>query len=49
MRVDGLSVDNFRDAGLTRDADAWRAEGGAPGRHVISIRTSGARLRVHRE
>jgi hypothetical protein len=48
VRVDGLSVDNFRDAGLTRDADAWRAEGSAQGRHVISIRTSGARLRIHR-
>jgi hypothetical protein len=49
VRVDGLSVDNFRDAGLTRDADAWRAEGGAPGRYVVGIRTSGARLRIHRE
>jgi hypothetical protein len=48
VRVDGLSVDNFRDAGLTRDADAWRAEGGTSGRYVIGIRTSGARLRVHR-
>ena len=49
VRVDGLSVDNFRDAGLTRDADAWRAEGSAQGRHIISIRTSGARLRIHRD
>ena len=48
VRVDGLSVDNFRDAGLTRDADAWRAEGGAAGRYVVAIRTSGARLRIHR-
>ncbi|HYN17188.1 MAG TPA: hypothetical protein VEY96_03755, partial [Actinomycetes bacterium] len=49
VRVDGLSVDNFRDAGLTRDTDLWRAEGSDPGRHVVRIRTSGARLRIHRE
>jgi hypothetical protein len=49
VRVDGLSVDNFRDAGLTRDADVWRAEGSGIGRHVVRIRTSGARIRVHRE
>jgi len=49
IRVDGLSVDNFRDAGLTRDADLWRAEGSGIGRHLIRIRASGARLRLHRE
>jgi hypothetical protein len=49
VRVDGLSVDNFRDQGLTRDADLWRAEGAGSGRHLIRIRTSGARLRIHRE
>jgi hypothetical protein len=49
VRVDGLSIDNFRDQGLTRDADLWRAEGTGSGRHVIHIRTSGARLRIHRE
>jgi hypothetical protein len=49
VRVDGLSVDNFRDAGLTRDADVWRAEGSGTGRHLVRIRTSGARIRVHRE
>ena len=49
IRVDGLSFDNFRDAGLTRDADVWRAEGSGDGRHVVRIRTSGARIRVHRE
>jgi hypothetical protein len=49
IRVDGLSVDNFRDEGLTRDADLWRAEGSGTGRHLIRIRTSGARLRIHRE
>jgi hypothetical protein len=49
VRVDGLSVDNFRNQGLTRDADLWRAEGTGTGRHLIRIRTSGARLRIHRE
>ena len=49
VRVEGLSVDNFRDQGLTRDADLWRAEGTGRGRHLIRIRTSGARLRIHRE
>jgi hypothetical protein len=49
IRVDGLSVDNFRDAGLTRDSDLWRAEGSGTGRHLIRIRTSGARVRIHRE
>jgi hypothetical protein len=49
VRVDGLSFDNFRDAGLTRDADVWRAEGSGDGRYVVRIRTSGARIRVHRE
>ena len=49
VRVDGLSFDNFRDAGLTRDADVWRAEGSGDGRHVVRIRTSGARIRVHRD
>ncbi|HEV8424636.1 MAG TPA: hypothetical protein VGS14_05550 [Actinomycetes bacterium] len=49
VRVDGLSVDNFRDQGLSRDADLWRAEGSGTGRHLIRIRTSFARLRIHRE
>jgi hypothetical protein len=49
ISVDGLSVDNFRDAGLTHDANLWRAQGAGTGRHLIRIRTSGARLRVHRE
>jgi hypothetical protein len=48
-RVDGLSVDNFRDAGLTRDADLWRGEGSGAGRYIVGVRTSGARLRIHRE
>jgi hypothetical protein len=49
VRVDGLSVDNFRDQGLSRDADLWRAEGSGIGRHLVRIRASGARLRIHRE
>jgi hypothetical protein len=48
VRVEGLSVDNFRDAGLTRDADLWRAEGSGPGRYLVRVRTSGARVRIHR-
>jgi hypothetical protein len=49
VRVDGLSQDNFGDAGLTRDGGVWRAEGSGTGRYLIRVRTSGARLRVHRE
>jgi hypothetical protein len=49
VRVDGLSIDNLRDQGFTRDADAWRAEGTGTGRYLVQVRTSGARLRVHRE
>ena len=49
VRVDGLSVDNFRDQGLSRDADLWRAEGSGTGRYLVRIRASGARLRIHRE
>jgi hypothetical protein len=49
VRVDGLSVDNFGDAGLTRDGGVWRAEGSGTGRYLIRVRTSGARLQVHRE
>ena len=49
VRVEGLSMDNFRDAGLTRDAGLWRAEGSGTGRYLVRVRTSGARVRVHRE
>jgi hypothetical protein len=48
VRVEGLSVDNFRDAGLTRDAGLWRAEGSGTGRYLVRVRTSGAWVRVHR-
>jgi hypothetical protein len=49
VRVEGVSVDNFGDADLRRDADAWRAQGSGTGRYLIRVRTSGARLRLHRE
>jgi len=49
VRVEGLSIDNLRDQGFTRDADAWRAEGKGTGRYLVRVRTSGARVRVHRE
>jgi hypothetical protein len=48
VRVDGLSVDNFGDAGLRRDGGVWRAEGSGAGRYLIRVRTSGARIQVHR-
>jgi hypothetical protein len=48
IRVEGVSVDNFGDAGLTRDAGVWRGEGTGPGRYQVRVRTSGARVRVHR-
>ena len=49
VQVEGLSVDNFREAGLTRDADLWRAEGSGQGRYLVRVRTSGARVRLHRD
>jgi hypothetical protein len=48
VRVEGMSVDNFRDAGLTRDGDQWRAQGSGTGRYVVQVRTSAARVRIHR-
>ncbi|HWD46411.1 MAG TPA: hypothetical protein VHM23_22350 [Actinomycetota bacterium] len=48
VRVEGLSIDNLGDQGLTRDGGVWRAEGIGSGRYLVRIRTSGARLRVHR-
>jgi hypothetical protein len=48
VRVEGLSIDNLRDQGLTRDADAWRAEGSGSGRYLVRVRTSAARIRLHR-
>jgi hypothetical protein len=49
VRVDGLSVNNFGDAGLTNNAGVWRADGSGTGRYLIRVRTSGARLRLHRQ
>jgi hypothetical protein len=49
VRVDGLSLDNFGDQGLSRDGGVWRAEGSGTGRYLVRVRTSGARLRIHRE
>jgi hypothetical protein len=49
VRVAGLSVDNFRDAGLRHDAGLWRAEGSGTGRYLVNVRTSGARVRIHRD
>jgi len=48
VRVDGLSIDNFRDQGFTRDADAWRAQGSDAGRYLVQVRATAARIRVHR-
>jgi hypothetical protein len=48
VRVEGLSFDNLRDQGFSRDADAWRALGSGSGRYLVGIRTSGARIRLHR-
>jgi hypothetical protein len=48
VRVEGLSVDNFRDAGLSHVADVWRAAGSGTGRYVVRVRTSAARVRIHR-
>jgi hypothetical protein len=48
VRVDGFALNNFGDAGLTRSGGTWRAEGSDPGRYVIGVRTSAARLRLHR-
>ena len=48
VRVEGLSIDNLRDQDLTRDGDAWRAEGNGSGRYLVRVRTSGARVRLHR-
>jgi hypothetical protein len=48
VRVEGLSIDNLRDQDLTRDGDAWRADGSGSGRYLVRVRTSGARVRLHR-
>jgi hypothetical protein len=48
VRVEGLSIDNLRNQGFRRDAGAWRAQGSGSGRYLVRIRTSAARIRVHR-
>ena len=48
VRVDGLSIDNLRDQGFTRDAGAWRAPGSSAGRFLVQVRATAARIRVHR-
>jgi hypothetical protein len=48
VRVEGLSIDNLRDQGFSRDADAWRAPGTGTGRYLVRVRTSAARIRLHR-
>jgi hypothetical protein len=49
VKVDGLSTDNFDDQGLSPDGEFWRADGTSAGRYAIRIRTSGGRVRIHRE
>jgi hypothetical protein len=48
VRVEGLSIDNLREQGLRWAGDARRAQGSGSGRYLIGIRTSGARIRLHR-
>jgi hypothetical protein len=50
VRVEGLSIDNLRDQGFGRDADAWRTQGSGTGTgsYLVRVRTSAARIRVHR-
>jgi hypothetical protein len=48
LRVEGPRIDNLRDQGLSRSAGAWRAQGTGTGRYVVRVRTSGARIRLHR-
>ena len=49
VQVDGLSVNNFGDAGLTREAGVWRAKGSGTGRYLVRVRASGVRIQVHRD
>jgi hypothetical protein len=50
VRVDGFSVNNFRQEGLVEEGGAWRTgDTGSAGRFVIDVRTSGGRVRLHRE
>ena len=50
VRVDGISVNNFRQEGLVEEGGAWRTGDAAPAaRYVVNVRTSGGRIRLHRE
>jgi hypothetical protein len=50
IRVDGFSLDNFGQEGLVREGGVWRTgDAGRADRYIINIRTSGGRLRLHRE
>jgi len=50
IRVDGFSVDNFRQEGLVREGGVWRTgDAGRADRYVFNIRSTGARIRLHRE
>jgi hypothetical protein len=49
VQVDGLSVNNFGDAGLTREGGGWRAQGSGTGRYLVRVRASGVRIQVHRD
>jgi hypothetical protein len=50
IRVDGFSIDNFRQQGLVREGGVWRTgDASRADRYVFNIRSSGARIRLHRE
>jgi len=50
IRVDGFSIDNFRQEGLVREGGVWRTgDAGRADRYVVNIRSTGARIRLHRE
>jgi hypothetical protein len=50
IRVDGVSLDNFRQEGLVREGGVWRTgDAGRADRYVVNIRSTGARIRLHRE
>ncbi|HET6751320.1 MAG TPA: hypothetical protein VFL71_18870 [Actinomycetes bacterium] len=50
VRVDGFSLDNLRQAGLVNEGGVWRTgDAGRAERYVINVRTSGGRIRLHRE
>jgi hypothetical protein len=50
IRVDGFSIDNFGKEGLVREGGVWRTgDAGRADRYVVNIRSTGARIRLHRE